>query len=123
MRPMDCHQVLVTPTVIVATSSNAGMSLSMSRNDNNGDDGDDDKNNNDKDDIDFLDRQFFDPSNVKDGSAFKWFADMVEQDYETAEALFASATIALLVLVSQELLRFYVHGDHYVPFKTGGSLW
>lgn len=84
---------------------------------NNG--GEDDEN----DDIDFLDRQFFDPTKVQDGSIFKWFANMVEQDYETAEALFASATIALLVVMSQELLRFYVHGDHYVPFKTGGSLW
>ncbi len=89
---------------------------------NDGDDGNDDKYDK-NDDINFLDRQFFDPTSVQDGSIFKWFADMVEQDYETAEALFASATIAVLVLMSQELLRFYVHGDHYVPFKTGGSLW
>ena len=72
---------------------------------------------------DFLDRQFFDPSKVKEGSPLKWFADLVENDYATAEALYASFFISALVIVSQELFRFQIHGDHYVPFKTGGSLW
>ena len=106
------RQVVTHPTT---SSADIILCLSMSKadRDDNGDD--------EHDNVDFLDRPFFDPANVQDGSIFKWFADMVEQDYETAEALFASATIAVLVLVSQELLRFYVHGDHYVPFKAGGG--
>ena len=76
---------------------------------------------NDDDGAAFLDRLFFDPSQVKDNSPFKWFATMVEQDYETAEALYASTIIAILVLISQELIRFQVLGEHYVPFKSGGS--
>jgi hypothetical protein len=81
--------------------------------------------NNNEDEIDFLDRQFFDPSTVKEGSPLKWFANLVENDYETAEALFASFIIALLVVFTQELLRFQINGDAYIPFKKlgGSTLW
>lgn len=87
--------------------------------------GDDNNNNSDEKEEDFLDRQFFDPSTVKEGSPLKWFANMVENDYETAEALFASFIIAILVFASQELLRFQIYGDQYVPFKKlgGTHLW
>jgi hypothetical protein len=82
----------------------------------------------------FLDQEFFNPSSVDQKSPLKWFANLVERDYETAEALYASLIIVLLVVVSQELLRMQIIGlDHYVPFTRisggppgsgrGGGLW
>jgi hypothetical protein len=79
----------------------------------------------------FLNRQFFTPSRVDQNSSstnplLKWFANLVERDYETAEALYASLIIVLLVIISQELLRIQISGglDHYVPFariSAGGN--
>jgi hypothetical protein len=92
------------------TTTTRWMVMSMT---NNSEDEDDSTN--------FLDRQFFDPTKVKDSSPFKWFASMVENDYETAEALYASTIIAILVLISQELIRFQVLGEYYIPFKAGGG--
>jgi hypothetical protein len=78
----------------------------------------------DEESVNFLDRQFFDPSQVQEDSPLKWFANLVEQDYVTAEALYASVIGFLLVVVSQELLRFQLYGDRYVPFrKVCGDLW
>jgi hypothetical protein len=79
----------------------------------------------------FLDQEFFNPSRVNENSPFKWFANLVERDYETAEALYASIIIVMLVIVSQELLRMQINGlHHYVPFTRGaassaigGGLW
>jgi hypothetical protein len=74
----------------------------------------------------FLNQQFFTPSKVDQNSSplLKWFANLVERDYETAEALYASLIIVLLVIVSQELLRIQISGglEHYVPFtRISGS--
>lgn len=76
-------------------------------------------------DIDgFLDTPFFDPNKVKDDSPIRWFADMVENDYETAEALYVGVVFFVLVVVSQELLRMQLYGEQYVPFhKSAGSLF
>jgi hypothetical protein len=72
----------------------------------------------------FLDQEFFNPSSVDQNSPLKWFANLVERDYETAEALYASLIIVMLVIVSQELLRIQINGlDHYVPFtRVSGSV-
>jgi hypothetical protein len=64
----------------------------------------------------WLDSSYFDPDAVSfddDDSRHppivQWFAKLVQNDYETAEALFASAFIAILVIITQELVRFYMH--------------
>lgn len=89
---------------------------------------DDDKQDNDDDTKsleekmdDLLDRQFFDPKEVPEGSPLKWFANLVENDYATAEALYASFFIAGMVIVSQELVRMQYYGDNYVPFQKLGD--
>lgn len=66
----------------------------------------------------FLDQPFFDPSKVEEGSPLRWFADMIENDYETAEALYVGLIFFILVVIGQELLRIQLYGDNYVPFKT-----
>lgn len=74
----------------------------------------------DDDEKSFLDKQFFVPSKVEEGSPLKWFANLVEQDYETAEALFACTIITVLVVISQELLRMQINPGAYVPFVPTG---
>lgn len=69
----------------------------------------------------FLDTEFFNPQDVKNGSPLKWFADLVKNDYATAEALYASFFIAGMVLMSQELVRMQIYGDKYVPFQRLGD--
>mmetsp|Transcript_32800 Transcript_32800/g.48591 ORF Transcript_32800/g.48591 Transcript_32800/m.48591 type:complete len:95 (+) Transcript_32800:30-314(+) len=75
---------------------------------------------------------FFDLSQVNNQSnpVLQWFAKLVQEDYVTAEALYASTFIFVLVIASQELLRMQMYGmDHYVPFARGdggggsGALW
>ena len=81
-----------------------------------------------------LDTQFFDPSEVfeSESSEIKenpekslnplvWFANLVQNDYETAEALFAAGLISFMVVLSQELLRMVRYGDAYHPFQNGGG--
>jgi len=71
---------------------------------------------------DFLDRPFFVPEKVDDKSPLKWFANLVENDYQTAEALFASLFITGMVIVTQEVLRMQLYGpDNYIPFSKGGG--
>lgn len=72
---------------------------------------------------DFLDRPFFDPSRVSKRSPLRWFADLVQTDYETAEALFASSFLFVLVILTQEILRMQLYGDDYVPFHRGGGIF
>lgn len=69
----------------------------------------------------FLDSQFFDPEQVPEGSPLRWFADLVKNDYATAEALYASLFIAGMVVISQELVRMQMYGDQYVPFQKLGN--
>jgi hypothetical protein len=54
-----------------------------------------------------------------------WFANLVKNDYETAEALYAAGIISFLVVLTQELLRMVQYGDAYQPFSsvTNGSLF
>jgi hypothetical protein len=90
---------------------------------------DNDKNNNnnskvnkDSNDLDdFLDKPFFDPDAVKDDdhAAVRWFANLVKNDYATAEALYSGVMFLVLVVLSQELLRMQLYGDRYVPFQAG----
>lgn len=70
---------------------------------------------------DFLDKEFFNPKDVPEGSPLRWFADLVENDYATAEALYASFFIAGMVLITQELVRMQLYGDQYIPFQKVGS--
>lgn len=73
----------------------------------------------------FLDTPFFDPKNKDNGFLLKWFADLVESDYELAEALYVGLIFVILVVGAQELLRMQMYGDTYVPFHpgVGGRLW
>jgi hypothetical protein len=65
----------------------------------------------------WLDSSYFDPDAVsfdddndsRHPPIVQWFAKLVQNDYETAEALFASAFIAILVMITQELVRFHLH--------------
>mmetsp|Transcript_9239 Transcript_9239/g.17394 ORF Transcript_9239/g.17394 Transcript_9239/m.17394 type:complete len:184 (+) Transcript_9239:71-622(+) len=90
----------------------------------------------------FLDRPFFDPDqildnqnkNSRDGSSdvrsswnpLVWFANLVKNDYQTAEALYTAGFISIMVILAQELLRMVRYGDAYHPFQnisSGGSLF
>ena len=75
----------------------------------------------------FLDTEFFNPEQVPESSPLKWFADLVQNDYATAEALYASFFIAAMVLITQELVRMQLYGDQYLPFQkmsgAGGGLF
>lgn len=68
-----------------------------------------------------LDEPFFDPDQVMDDDPLpvRWFANLVKNDYNTAEALFAGFFFVVLVIFSQELLRMQLYGDNYVPFQAG----
>jgi hypothetical protein len=69
-----------------------------------------------------MDEPLFDPdspSNVNN-----WYANLVKNDYDTAEALYAGLVITLGVISSQEALRMVKYGAAYVPFYgAGGSLF
>ncbi len=67
----------------------------------------------------FLDKPFFDPENPNNDE--NWFANLVKNDYNTAEALYVGAFLTVMVIVSQELLRMVKYGDMYVPFGVGGG--
>jgi hypothetical protein len=72
----------------------------------------------------FLNQPFWDPTTVdeNDKSPIGWFARLVQQDYELAETLFVGAYFVILVIVTQELLRFQLSGDAYVPLaRVAGS--
>jgi hypothetical protein len=77
--------------------------------------------NDDDKDENILDRTFFNPSSIEENSPLRWFANLVQNDYETAEGLYVGIILAVLVLFSQELLRYYINGDQYIPFHSGGS--
>jgi len=78
----------------------------------------------------FLDRPFFDP----DGEAARQedegdetsslksrFARLVIEDYATAEAIYVGLFFSILLLATQEALRYYMYGVDYVPFSRGGG--
>jgi hypothetical protein len=70
---------------------------------------------------DMLDKPFFEPEQVTEDDPLpvRWFADLVKNDYNTAEALYAGVIFVIMVIISQELLRMQLYGDGYVPFQAG----
>ncbi|KAL3805336.1 hypothetical protein HJC23_009043 [Cyclotella cryptica] len=71
---------------------------------------------------DLLDQPLFDPDSPSNTN--NWFANLVKNDYDTAEALYAGIIITLGVIASQEALRMVKYGAAYVPFHgTGGRLF
>lgn len=92
-----------------------GTSLNAEKNDNK--DPDQDKNLADRID-EFLDRPFI---NLEDENDSNWFTNLIKNDYDLAEALFTSAFLTVMVILSQELLRMQMYGENYIPFHSGGG--
>jgi hypothetical protein len=71
-----------------------------------------------------LDTQFFNPDDYNEDSQgpVAWFAKLVKNDYELAEALFVGLLFVILVILSQELLRMQLFGSNYAPFQTGAGM-
>ncbi len=71
----------------------------------------------------FLDKAFFDPDAYDDSdkTLLGRLAAFVRQDYELAETLYVGFLFVFLVIISQELLRMQLNGDHYVPFLKRSS--
>jgi hypothetical protein len=93
-------------------------------NDNDGHDNDDDVENmtNLDQKIDnLLDKPFFDPYAPSNDN--NWFANLVRNDYESAEALYAGVIVILGVVISQQLLRIvkYGGGDINSIFHNGNG--
>mmetsp|Transcript_16329 Transcript_16329/g.24531 ORF Transcript_16329/g.24531 Transcript_16329/m.24531 type:complete len:208 (-) Transcript_16329:1691-2314(-) len=124
----------------VSSSTSASMPLFLSQNNNNNSNDPNEKDNKTMDEkIDkILDTPFFDPDKILDNDAnnggdgssssnpLTWFANLVKNDYETAEALYAGVFFSVMVVLGQELLRMYMYGDGYIPFQGGklpGSLF
>jgi hypothetical protein len=107
--------------------------LQLAKNDDDDDDDipndDESKTKNNKNDPsldDLLDRQFFDPNeyDYDDESDTSWkakFARLVQTDYELAETLYVGVVGFFLIILSQELLRFQMYGQDYVPFMKGSA--
>lgn len=62
---------------------------------------------------DWLDRPFFDPNDFSDDDStlLGKFAHLVKTDYNLAETLYAGCFVAFMMIVSQEMLRFQIHGE------------
>ena len=76
-------------------------------------DNDDEGHNNDENGLDqkienLLDKPFFDPYAPSNDN--NWFANLVRNDYESAEALYAGVIVILGVVISQQFLRIVKHG-------------
>ena len=88
--------------------------------DSNDDDNDKKDDNSLEEKIDaFLDKPFFDPN--APSSENNWFANLVKNDYESAEALYVGVVVIIGVIVSQELLRIVKYGD--LGAGGGGKLF
>ena len=68
----------------------------------------------------FLDKPFFDPDDPSNDN--NWFANLVKNDYDSAEGLYVGAIVIFGVIVSQELLRIVKYGGGYVD-SGGGKLF
>jgi hypothetical protein len=72
----------------------------------------------------FLDTPFFDPVAVSDDQSsnplLRRLASFIQNDYNKAEMVLSCAFLCVMIVVSQELVRFQIHGDNYVPFVGGG---
>jgi hypothetical protein len=73
----------------------------------------------------FLDTPFFDPIAVTNNEAgnplLRRLALFIQNDYNKAEMVLSGAFLFIMIVVSQELVRFQIHGDSYVPFVGGGG--
>jgi hypothetical protein len=98
-------------------------------NNNDDDNNDPQKNQNDDESIEsqmntLLDKQFFDPDS--DSNQDNWFALLVKNDYEAAEAIYVGIIGIVGVIVSQEMLRYFKYGPaEYIPFGhvSSGNLF
>eukprot|EP00980_Cylindrotheca_fusiformis_P027476 scaffold20543_cov95-Cylindrotheca_fusiformis.AAC.2 len=101
--------------------------MSQNNNNNNDDNNNDNTNKNNNDNEEnfntFLDTPFFDPEayDENDSGPLAWFANLVKNDYESAEALFVGSLCVVLVVITQEMLRMQLYGDGYIPFTRLGS--
>mmetsp|Transcript_27032 Transcript_27032/g.58168 ORF Transcript_27032/g.58168 Transcript_27032/m.58168 type:complete len:175 (-) Transcript_27032:379-903(-) len=102
----------------------AGAALSPAMatdpNNNNGNETNDKDNDNNNESMDekidsFLDTPFFDPNAPSNDN--NWFANLVKDDYESAEALYAGVVVIFGVIVSQDLLRIVKYGG----LSSGGG--
>ena len=94
----------------------SGTSLKAQNDENK--DSDQDKNIAERID-EFLDRPFINLEDDENES--NWFANLIKNDYDLAEALFTSGFLTAMVILSQELLRMQMYGDNYIPFHSGGG--
>lgn len=128
------HRINFASSFVVLRSNNLKRSMRPTlppMNEQN----DDDDNSGDENDVkvtkscldqkkdNLLDNPFFDPfapSNDKN-----WFANLVRNDYESAEALYAGVVVILGVVISQQLLRIVKHGGgiYYVFHHGNGELF
>lgn len=76
----------------------------------------------------FLDKPFFDVEAARQedegdetSSLKSRFARLVIEDYATAEAIYVGLFFSILLLATQEALRYYMYGVDYVPFSRGGG--
>eukprot|EP00587_Corethron_hystrix_P010271 CAMPEP_0113318006 /NCGR_PEP_ID=MMETSP0010_2-20120614/12724_1 /TAXON_ID=216773 ORGANISM="Corethron hystrix, Strain 308" /NCGR_SAMPLE_ID=MMETSP0010_2 /ASSEMBLY_ACC=CAM_ASM_000155 /LENGTH=128 /DNA_ID=CAMNT_0000175175 /DNA_START=192 /DNA_END=578 /DNA_ORIENTATION=+ /assembly_acc=CAM_ASM_000155 len=108
-------------------SSNEQMMLKM-----NVDDDDDDISRKKISIQEFLDTPTIDPDEILEASRtdetnsassplLTWFAELVKNDYNTAEALYVGIYFSILVVLTQELLRWQIYGSGYVPFVGSRS--
>jgi hypothetical protein len=102
------------------SSNRAVVCAAMAIDPNNAKDGEE----NDADDNSFdqkidnlLDKPFFDPYAPSNDD--NWFANLVRNDYDSAEALYAGAVVIFGVIVSQELLKIVKYGGEYATFNPG----
>ena len=64
----------------------------------------------------FLDKPFFDPNESNN-----WFANLVKNDYYTAESLYVGVIVIFGVILSQEMLRIVKYGGF--SSGSGGKLF
>ena len=61
----------------------------------------------------FLDTPFFDPTKVPEDSPFRWFVDLVENDYVAAEAIYEGIIFLVGTWGGVEMLRAEWHSGHF----------
>jgi hypothetical protein len=66
----------------------------------------------------FLEKVIFDPEAPSNEN--NWFANLVKNDYYTAEALYAGVIVIIGVIVAQDMLRIVKYGGGFhAPFSSG----
>ena len=63
----------------------------------------------------FLEQAIFDPEDPSNEN--NWFANLVKNDYYTAEALYAGVIVIIGVIVAQDMLRIVKYGGDSAPGK------